>query len=389
MKAKSRIWIWLLVLAAAGLSPLTGCDMHSDDEETEQQCPYPEGFLQKDWPKTESLTARTVPRPYRIREGDKLEIIYFVKTIKDEEDIYALKIRDVISVRFPFNKDLNQDEAEVQSDGEIQLPLIGPVNVFAKTLAQIQKELEGKYSNYLKSPVLTVSLKQSKREIDDLREAITTSPRGQSRLVPVTPDGTIALPLIGSVMAAGYTVEEVREVTHAKYRALRLKELEVTVNLEFISPLRVYVMGEVQKPGLVFNTLGGARQITKMSLLQALGQAGSYNPKRAEISKVLLVRSSGVPSPQVAVINVRRLLENPVRKVGEMKIFVPDSAKFRHDIWLEDGDVIYVPTKTIASRADYIEYVWTRGIYAVIPVSYSIQGTYNAVDAVDWLGPPR
>jgi len=124
-----------------------------------------------------------------------------------------------------------------------------------------------------------------------------------------------------------------------------------------------------------------------MSLLQALGQAGSYNPKRAEISKVLLVRSTGVPSPQVAVINVRRMLENPVREVGEKKIFVPDSAKFRHDIWLEDGDVIYVPTKAVAQRADYIEYVWTRGVYAVVPLTFSLQATYSAVDAVDWLGP--
>ncbi len=388
MKAKSRNWIWLLVLVAVGLLPLTGCDMRSDDEQTEQS-PYPEGFLRKDWPKTESLTARTIHRPYRIREGDKLEIIYFVRTFERLENEYELKIRDVIGVRFPFNKDLDQKEAEVQSDGNIQLPLIGTVDVFSKTLADIQKELEERYAAYIKAPVLTVSLKQSKREIDDLREAITTSPRGQSRLVPVTPDGTIALPLIGSVMAAGYTVEEVRNVTQKKYELLKLKELQVTVNLEFIKPLRIYVMGEVQKPGLVFNTLGAMRNVTKMSLLEALAQAGSYNPKRAELSKVLLVRSTGVPSPQVAVINVRRMLENTGRDVGKKKIFVPDSAKFRHNIWLEDGDVIYVPTKTIASRADYIEYVWTRGIYAVIPVSYSVQATYNAVDAVDWLGPPR
>ena len=388
MKAKSRNWIWLLVLAAVGLLPLTGCDMRSDDEQTEQS-PYPEGFLRKDWPKTESLTARTIHRPYRIREGDKLEIIYFVRTFERLKDEYELKIRDVIGVRFPFNKDLDQKEAEVQSDGRIQLPLIGTVDVFSKTLADIQKELEERYAAYIKAPILTVSLKQSKREIDDLREAITTSPRGQSRLVPVTPDGTIALPLIGSVMAAGYTVEEVRNVTQKKYELLKLRELQVTVNLEFIKPLRIYVMGEVQKPGLVFNTLGAMRNVTKMSLLEALAQAGSYNPKRAELSKVLLVRSTGVPSPQVAVINVRRMLENTGRDVGKKKIFVPDSAKFRHNIWLEDGDVIYVPTKTIASRADYIEYVWTRGIYAVIPVFYSVQATYNAVDAVDWLGPPR
>ncbi|MCK5558867.1 MAG: hypothetical protein KAJ01_10825, partial [Candidatus Hydrogenedentes bacterium] len=120
MKAKSRNWTWLLVLVVS-LLPLAGCDMSSRDEETEQP-PYPEEFLHKDWPKTKSLTARTVHRPYRIREGDKLEIIYFVRPFKLEEK-YELKIRDVISVQFPFNKDLDEKEVEIQSDGIIQLPL--------------------------------------------------------------------------------------------------------------------------------------------------------------------------------------------------------------------------------------------------------------------------
>jgi len=118
-----------------------------------------------------------------------------------------------------------------------------------------------------------------------------------------------------------------------------------------------------------------------------LAQAGSYLPARAELSKVLLIRSTGLPSPEVAVVNLFQLFENQVRKVDGQERFVPEHGKFRRDIWLEDGDIIYVPTKTIASRADYIEYVWTRGIYGVVPINYSITANYNAVDNVDWLGP--
>jgi polysaccharide export outer membrane protein len=380
---------WWSGLTAAAILLAAGCDMSSQDPKEQAQNPYPEEFLRKEWPQSKSMASRTVYSPYQIREGDKLEIIYFVKTYKALEEDYKIKIRDVVSVRFPFNKDLDVDTAEVQSDGTIYLPLINRVNVFGHTMPEVQSELERLYSKYLQKPVLTASLQKSKREIDDLREAITTSPRGQSRLVPVTPGGQIALPLIGSVRAGGLTVDEVQKAIEKKYQILGqgLYELQVTVNLETISPLRVYVLGEVQRPGIVFNTLGGPTNVTQMTLLAALSSSGSYIPGRADLSKVVLIRNNGLPTPDVAVINLYQLFENKGEKINGKKRFVPNRAKFRHDIWLTDGDIVYVPTMEIAKRADFIEYVWTRGVYAVVPMSYSISANYNAVDDVDWLGP--
>lgn len=384
---RSPTWLVLLTAATWAVVP-TGCEpsdcMDSEDPVVKD---YPQQFLQKDWPKARSLFARTVHRSYKIRPGDKLEIIYFFRTFRPDE-VYRLKIRDILSVRFPFNPSLDVASAEVQSDGTIQLPLVNSVYVFDKTVNEIHDDLTEAYALFLKKPVVSVSLSESKRDIDDLREAITTSPRGQSRLVPVTPDGTIALPLLPrSVLAGGKTVDEVRQDVQRQYKDLNLPELEVTINLEAVAPLRAYVLGEVRTPGVVLNETGTTSGTTQLSLLQALAQAGGYDPKRAELSKVLLIRYKNVPSPQVAVVNVRDLLMNhPQPENGP---FRPDGAKFRHDIWLDDGDVVYVPTTALAKRADYIEYVWTRGIYAVFPVMYSIQATYNAVDAVDWMGPPR
>ncbi len=271
----------------------------------------------------------------------------------------------------------------VQSDGTVQLNLIGTIKVTGKTVSELRADLNEKYKKYIKEPQITVTFKESNRDIADLREAITTAPRGQSRLVPVAPDGMIALPLIGSVIAAGTTVDQVYQLVNEKYHALGINELSVTVNLEYISPLQVYVLGEVNNPGLVFSTLGAAQNVTELSLLQALAQAGSYKPKRADISKVLLLRKRTIRQPNAAVINVSQLLENQME--GTNVTVIADSAKFRYDVWLEDGDVIYVPTTKLAKRADYIEYVWTRGIYAVVPATFNFN--YNAQDAVDWLGP--
>ncbi len=372
--------LWLIV-AVIGLAGFSGCK----EKEVESE-KYPEQFLRKDWPVEKSGNTTKVRRGYRIRSGDKVEIIYNVKTMTDTKD-YRLKIRDIISVRFPYAPNLDQIGVEVQSDGTVNLLLIDQIKAFDKTIPELQDMLLKEYAKYIKDPVLTVSFKESKRDIFDLRDAITTAPRGQSRLVPVAPDGTIALPLIGTVLAGGRTIDELHEVINEAYHSdpVRLEELEVTVNLETISPLRVYVMGEVHSPGLVFNTLGAAPNVTEMSLLMAVAQAGSYKPARAELSKVLLIRRRNLAYPQTLIVNLRKLLE-PTLESGSGKV-ANATAAFRRDIWLEDGDIVYVPTKKLAERADYIEYVWTRGIYAVVPINYSITGNYNANDVVDWLGP--
>ncbi|MBS3821679.1 MAG: hypothetical protein GVY16_06445 [Planctomycetes bacterium] len=377
----------IVAVAVAGAVLLAGCN-------DKAECPvkdkpmltdaYPQEFLQEQWPQGPAAQTRIVRREYRLREADQIEIIYHVRTTT--ERAYRIKIRDIISLRFPYNPQLNQDDREVQSDGMLHLDLVGSVYVYDKTVAEVKKDLEEKYAKYLKDPVFTVNFRDSKREIADLRESITTSPRGQSRLVPVAPDGQVALPLIGSVRAGGRTIDELHKLINDAYHNIGLRTLETTVNLQTISPLRVYVMGEVARPGQVLNDNGTPNGNTHMTLLQAIARAGSYLPARAELSKVLLIRKKNVGRPTAAVINVRRLLADSIKTTGEG--VVPDSSVYRHDVWLEDGDIVYVPTKEIAERADYIEYVWTRGVYSVFPISFSaVLWDYSTSDAVDWLGP--
>lgn len=377
----------IVLLTLAGVLAMGGCG-------DKAQCPvkekpmlteaYPQEFLQTDWPQGREQQTRIVRRDYRIREADQIEVIYHVKTTAEAQ--YKIKIRDIISVRFPHNPQLDQEEREVQSDGMLYLDLVGPVYALDKTIVEVRDDLVQKYSKYLKNPVLTVNFRDSKREIADLREAITTSPRGQSRLVPVAPDGHVALPLIGSVQAGGRTVDELYEVINEKYKNIGMTTLETTVNLQTISPLRVYVLGEVGRPGQVLDDNGTPNGSTHLTLLQAISRAGSFLPARAELSKVLLIRKRSFSEPTAAVINVRQLLTHSLKETD--KGIVPNMSIYKNDIWLQDGDIIYVPTKAIAERADYIEYVWTRGIYGVFPISFSaVMWDYGVTDSVDWLGP--
>jgi len=364
-----------VLLGALLVLLLSGCQGKS-----EPQAVMPAAFYQSPPTAQETPVAHIVRRDYRLREGDQLEIIYHVRHQKNSS--YRIQLEDVIEIRFPFHAQLNQT-GQVQSDGTLQLDLIGAVKVFDRTIDQVHEDLVQRYAKYLKNPVLTVSFKQSNVKIAELKEAIRTAPRGQSRLVPITPDGTISLPFIADMRAAGRTISEMHTILNDSYRKIGLDELEVTVNVQTVAPLRVFVLGEVRQPGAVLNREGAASAVTEISLLQAIAQAGSYISPRAELSKVMLVRRRHLPRPQVVIVNLHQLLENRSRSAGQP--VVADSSGYRYDIWLEDGDIVYVPTSEIARRADYIDYVWTRGIRAVLGTTTTVN--YDFGDAVNLVSP--
>lgn len=373
-------WIACLLVVATALIA-AGCQENENELKAAQPSKLPYEFLRKDWGTQETPVAHIIRRDYRLREGDSLEVIYHIRY--QERETYQIKIQDVIAIRFPFDPNFNQTE-QVQSDGTLRLDLIGQVRVVGRTIDDVQKDLQEKYKVYLKDPVLTASFKQSNVNIVELKEAIKTAPRGQSRLVPIAPDGLISLPFIKDVCAAGLTIGELHVELNKAYAEASLPELEVTVNIQSVAPMQVYVLGEVRIPGVQLNRTG---QITtfsnELTLLGAIAQAGSYIPGRAELSKVLLVRRRHLPSTQIAVINLFQLLEN--RKKAQDPS-TGEAGNLRYDIWLEDGDVIYVPTSEIAKRADYIEIVWQRSIRNV--GGFTSSASYTMGDAVNFI-PPR
>jgi len=369
---------WYRGIAFVVIVTLSGCAPGLQKEKNAGTNKVPAEFLNRHWAAREAPVAHIIRRQYRFREGDSLEGIYHVRHNRNET--YRIKIQDVITLRFPYERTLDQVE-QVHSDGRLHLDLIGPVKAHGMTIDELHADLKKRYSKYLKDTTMTVSFRESNVKIRELKEAIRTAPRGQSRLVPITPDGTVSLPFIGNVRAAGKTADEFHTELNQAYKEIGLDELEVTINVQSVAPLRVFVLGEVKSPGAVLNEPELSTSVSEMSLLQAIAQSGGYIPGRAELSMVTLMRRRHLPKPEIAIINVYQLLENRKKSAG--KPVVADASKHRYDIWLEDGDVVYVPTSEIARRADYIDLVWTKGIRAVTGHST----VYSASDAVDWLGP--
>jgi len=91
------------------------------------------------------------------------------------------------------------------------------------------------------------------------QEALTTRVR-------IRPDGRIALPLMGEIVAVGKSPSAVRAEIEAGYRRFIVTP-RVTVNVEEARPVLIAVMGEVR-------TTGGQSLEPHSGLLQAIAGAG-------------------------------------------------------------------------------------------------------------------
>ncbi len=69
-----------------------------------------------------------------------------------------------------------------------------------------------------------------------------------SKSVIISPDGSLAYPLAGEIVAAGLTLKELQNELTERIRGFIPKAL-VTVTLVKVNGYRVYVLGEVNKPG--------------------------------------------------------------------------------------------------------------------------------------------
>jgi len=153
---------------------------------------------------------------------------------------------------------------------------------------------------------------------NDLLEIVVWGEPDISRTVLVRPDGRISLPLVQDLRASELTPVELKEQMEN-----RLKEYvdspNVTVIVEAIKSYKVYVIGEIQKPG-------GIIVEKPITVLQALTLAGGFQ-EYANESAIRIVRTSG-QQHLVFEFNYKDVIKGK---------------KAEQNITLRSGDVVVVP----------------------------------------------
>jgi polysaccharide export outer membrane protein len=153
---------------------------------------------------------------------------------------------------------------------------------------------------------------------DDVLSIIFWREKDLSGDVSVRPDGRISLPLLNEIDAAGLTPEELRtRVTEAANKLL--EEPTVTVVVKQINSRKVFITGQVGKPG-AYPLLGPT------NVVQLITMAGGVL-EYADDKNISILRSEG--GKQVSL----RFNYDEVKK----------RKKLEQNILLKPGDTIIVP----------------------------------------------
>ncbi|NJO77629.1 MAG: polysaccharide export protein [Cyanobacteria bacterium RM1_2_2] len=135
----------------------------------------------------------------------------------------------------------------------------------------------------------------------------------------ILPDGTLTLPLVGSIEAEGKTTDELAQTLAFRLESLLVNPV-VTVNLTTLRPVVVQVSGEVMRPGPL-------QLIEEMTLSAALVQAGGITP-HADVRQVAIQRNAPNADSTAMTVNLWDALSsedaynNPVLRSGD-SIYVP------------------------------------------------------------------
>ena len=153
---------------------------------------------------------------------------------------------------------------------------------------------------------------------DDVLDVSVWKEQELTRTLQVRPDGKISMPLLGDVQAAGLTPGQLAQSVSEKLKKY-LTAPQVTVILTQINSQRVYVIGEVTRPG-AYPVLPG------MTILQAISSAGGLT-QFANGKKIFLMREENHaqtkhPFSYKDVLDGRKAEENLAVKAGDT-IVVP------------------------------------------------------------------
>ncbi len=305
------------------------------------------------------------------------------------ESAYTLGAGDIIRVDI-FRVPQYSGESQVLIDGSLNLPLVGKVNVNGLTLESAADALSGRYGQYLRRPIITLSLlnrrplqisiagevsrpgsytidqgsTQSSRlsqlletaggitQSADLSQVQVRRPQadGSQRLVTVSlldliKNGDLSQDV---TLRDGDAIFIPTALTPSENSALLA---DASFARDVNQPINIAIIGEVYRPG-PYTLQGGAARTGSAgtpgaagssngptTITRAIQVAGGIKPQ-ADIRKVQVVRPTRAGTPQVFNADLWQLL---------------NAGDIQQDAILQEGDTVFVPVATALTPAEISE----------------------------------
>ncbi|MDY7545665.1 polysaccharide biosynthesis/export family protein [Glaciimonas sp. CA11.2] len=291
------------------------------------------------------------PSPYLIGSGDVLSIVVW-----DHPELSTPAMTSATTISTSGATDVGASSIPgfvVDQDGLVQFPYAGPLKLAGLTEAQARTLLTRQLKNYLKKPDLTLRVQayRSKRiyidgevkmpgiqSINDLpmtlMEAVSRAggflPTGDQSQVDVTRAGKTYRVNLPQLLQKGINPANILLANGDVVRVIAREES------------KVFVLGEVTRPTTL--TLRNGR----LTLNEALGDAGGLNQLSAEGRQVYVVRNTTDMHPIVYNLDARS----------------PVALALAENFELKAKDVVYVDASALAN--------WARVIALLVPSAQSL-----------------
>jgi protein involved in polysaccharide export with SLBB domain len=171
-----------------------------------------------------------------------------------------------------------------------------------------------------------------------------------NRTVTVQADGRISLPLIEPVMVADRPILDAQAMISRAY-ASQLLRPDIYIDVKTPTPLRVFVGGEVDKPG-VYDMPGD------INALQAVIMAGGFKTS-GKRSQVVIIRRGADGRAMLRTVNLVSGMTDPAQTD-----LIP----------LRRFDIVYVPRTSIAEVGLFVQQYLRDTVPVQLGFSYAVGG---------------
>lgn len=171
-----------------------------------------------------------------------------------------------------------------------------------------------------------------------------------SSLSPVLPDGTAVINYAGVINAAGMSLREINELVNDRAKKWFVNP-NIIVNLATQRSTQVYLLGEVQHPGLYAPETKGAEMNQEESGGSSSGSdggGGDAKPAKLPVSPGIFTLAGALElagglkdTADLRHIHVTRLHPKQVIDIDLWKLMLDGDVS--EDLVLQPGDVVYVP----------------------------------------------
>lgn len=278
-------------------------------------------------------------------------------------DVLSISVPGLIERTNPTDRADTLGGFRVYTSGKVLLPLVGGVEVGGLTVEEIHLKLVEEFSAFIKKPVLSVEILEFKSQPLYL-------------LGKFNQPGLYYLDRPTSLMhgiALGSGLNDTANLRGARlirsdriqpvdiYKLLYNNDLKQNVQLHPGDAIyvpgneeqRVYVFGQVQKPGAVDMSNG------RLNLLQALSNAG-LDGKPYDHEHVRIIRSLSPTHGQLLVVDLGQVVNGHALPLA-----------------LQDGDIVYVPKTRMGG--------WNEALQELLPSLQTISGVIQPFVMINYL----